>query len=510
MKTDPQFIYVKGDVSGIQGFIFNVKSKHAAKELKGRSFFIKLLIEVAIQYLLDDFNIRNVLEIKECKISTSGGNFILKLPAVSDYAVKINKAQAVFTESLQYTGLNICMAMINKSVDFKDDMHNLNSLGKSAKHKLYQDIPDYFEPFSKINIIKVSEKWEIFTEQIRKSRYFRIEEGNREKVLLEINNQSVNLAGYKISFSDESGIPLTDFLESLFPLNGQGQTKQFEELSESDSINRQDCYLIATKGGKEGLNKLGILALDVDGLGNYLSSLNTEEELMETDYQLKDFFNNQIEKIINDPKFKYQVKCRDNQIINVAKYKDKIYSVTAGGDDSFFVGKWNTMLDFAIELHSAFCTKFPQLSISAGLVIVDPKFPVVRFADLVETVLKKAKYQYEGQKGNICIFGEVIKWEMLLKINHLRNLLHDPNITMGLLAKARLSANSVLDYSSFKLEDFWKMGYYLRDLKDKHIILKLLEEYIENSIAEEKNNLLRRNYRKILPVAARLAELDHR
>ena len=103
MKTDPQFIYVKGDVSGIQGFIFNVKSKHAAKELKGRSFFVKLLIEVAIQYLLDEFNIRDVNEIKEYKISTSGGNFILKLPAVSDYAAKIYKAQTIFTKSLQFT-----------------------------------------------------------------------------------------------------------------------------------------------------------------------------------------------------------------------------------------------------------------------------------------------------------------------------------------------------------------------------------------------------------------------
>ena len=135
---------------------------------------------------------------------------------------------------------------------------------------------------------------------------------------------------------------------------------------------------------------------------------------------------------------------------------------------------------------------------------------MVRFADLVETALKKAKYKYEGQKGNICIFGEVIKWEMLFKINHLRNLLHDPNITMGLLAKARISANSVFDYSSFRLEDFWKMGYYLRDMKDKHSIIKLLEEYIENSIAEKNNSLLRRNYRKILPIAARLAKLDHR
>ena len=58
--------------------------------------------------------------------------------------------------------------------------------------------------------------------------------------------------------------------------------------------------------------------------GNYLNSLGTAEELMETGYRLMDFFNNQIEKIINNPEIKYQVKCRDNHILHVAKFKDKI------------------------------------------------------------------------------------------------------------------------------------------------------------------------------------------
>ena len=163
--------------------------------------------------------------------------------------------------------IDIFIACGNKTEYFKDDMHKINALCKSIKYKLYQDTHDYFEPFSKINVTKVSDKWENFTEQIRKSKYFRIEAGNRDQVVLEIKDQSLNFAGYKISFTDEPAIPLANFLESLFPLNDQRQTKQFEELSESDFINRQECYLIESKGGKDGLNKLGILALDVDGFG---------------------------------------------------------------------------------------------------------------------------------------------------------------------------------------------------------------------------------------------------
>jgi CRISPR-associated protein Csm1 len=116
MIIENKSILVKGDVSGIQEFIFNVKSDKAAQELKGRSFFIKVLVEVAIQYLLDQFGIVDPNEIKDCKISTSGGNFILKLPTVADYETIIKKARQDFTKTLEFTGLNLSiLPVIEKS-----------------------------------------------------------------------------------------------------------------------------------------------------------------------------------------------------------------------------------------------------------------------------------------------------------------------------------------------------------------------------------------------------------
>jgi len=251
--------------------------------------------------------------------------------------------------------------------------------------------------------------------------------------------------------------------------------------------------------------------MDVDGLGTLLESVESEEEHKKIDQTLKIFFNGTLSNLIND-----ENKTIDVEHHRVPKFKNKVYTVTAGGDDSFFVGKWNTILDFAILINKIFNGEFqktyPKLSISAGLVIVDPKFPVVRFADLVENALKKAKYQFPGQKGNICIFNEVVKWEILSEIYILRELFKDKLLTGGLLTKARNTINNIEDFRKLRLDEFWKLGYYLRDMKkeNREEILKKLEHYISQSIKHKTDELTSSNYRKIIPIAARLAELDHR
>lgn len=58
---------------------------------------------------------------------------------------------------------------------------------------------------------------------------------------------------------------------------------------------------------------------------------------------------------------------------------------------------------------------FDPISVSAGLLIVDPTYPVVRFADLAEDALTDAKlftYQPNAKrkKNKISIMGEVLEW----------------------------------------------------------------------------------------------------
>jgi CRISPR-associated protein Csm1 len=111
------------------------------------------------------------------------------------------------------------------------------------------------------------------------------------------------------------------------------------------------------------------------------------------------------------------------------QYKDNIYTVFAGGDDCFFVGGWDTILDWAALVRKEFkeyvidtkrniihpkTGKIP--TISAGVVIVDAKFPVIRFAELAEEALSKAKASNRNeQKNKICLFDQVLTWDEFAK-----------------------------------------------------------------------------------------------
>jgi CRISPR-associated protein Csm1 len=510
MTKEQRSLFVKGDVSGIQEFIFNVKSDGAAKELKGRSFFIKLLNEVAIQYILDHFNVTDPEAVKKSKISTSGGNFILDVPTVPNHADIITKAQRDFTKALEYTGLNISIASIENTTDYEKDIHKLNSRCREAKFRFYNDDIQYYTCFNKAKVSELSEKWTNFTTLIHSKKHYNITKSSSQTINLNIHQSHVEFCGYMVDFEDTTGFPVEAHLESLFPENSHHKTKEFKDLCKNDIIDFRQWVIKEINGGEKGLEKLGILAMDVDGLGEKMELVKSETDNVNLDKSLRTFFNDRLRQLINDTNIIYKCTFRDNKPINIPKFKDKIYSVTAGGDDSFFVGKWNTILDFAIIVKSEFTHEFPELTISAGIIIVDAKFPVVRFADLVDSALKKAKYDF-STKGNLCLFDEVIKWDMLPSILEMRKLLSKKEITGGMLAKARLSANKLSDNNILRLDDFWKMGYYLRDLdaNTKKDILKKTKQYISQSI-QEKDNLKKRTYRKILPIAARLAELDKR
>ena len=75
--TDPeQALFIKGDLSGIQPFIFDVVSRGAAKSLKARSFRVQGIAELAIEYLATQLQLSpaNI-------IFNGGGNFYLLAPA---------------------------------------------------------------------------------------------------------------------------------------------------------------------------------------------------------------------------------------------------------------------------------------------------------------------------------------------------------------------------------------------------------------------------------------------
>ena len=512
----PRSYLIKGDISGIQDFIFNVKSEGAAKSLKGRSFFIKILLEVGMQIIFDRFQINGQNDIAAAKISTSGGNFILEV--TKEPFDLIDEIQQIFTNALQFTRLNLMVTAVQRRENYQLTIKELNQATRERKYQLFNNCFDLFSTIPRANISAIikNDKWTAVTDQIASATHFTISpQVGTQPNILTINTtrpknkdvlNDIQFAGYKIIFGN-TGLLLRNYLESIFPTN-RNQTITFADLVKSDD-DWNSKYTI--RGGLKGADKLGVLAMDVDNLGYALESVNSKEDHKKFDIELQAFFNVKVRQIIETSKYNNIV--RNN--IKVDKFKNRIYTVTAGGDDSYFVGKWNTLLNLAIDIRIEFLKAFGEkgLTISASLVIVNPSFPVVRFAQLADEAIKDAKYKYEDQKGNINLFGEVLDWDIFLnRILPLRDKFNRSGkgqITSGLLAKARSTATSIVDDKGLRLSDMWKMGYYLRTLSRGKEIVTDHQRLLTKSLTES-NKLKSRSLRLVFPVAARLAELDNR
>ncbi|MCC5943489.1 MAG: hypothetical protein JJT94_01035 [Bernardetiaceae bacterium] len=73
-----------GDISGIQSFIYDIVSKNAAKNLKGRSFYLQLLVDSIVQKIIQDLNLYrgNI-------VYDSGGGFFLIAPNTQEVEEKL-------------------------------------------------------------------------------------------------------------------------------------------------------------------------------------------------------------------------------------------------------------------------------------------------------------------------------------------------------------------------------------------------------------------------------------
>jgi CRISPR-associated protein Csm1 len=90
-----EFLLVGGDISGIQGYIYDISSKNASKSLKGRSFYLQMLVNSLVVRTLAELNLPycNV-------IYDSGGKFYLLAPDLEKNQTALQKLQKEFEEKI--------------------------------------------------------------------------------------------------------------------------------------------------------------------------------------------------------------------------------------------------------------------------------------------------------------------------------------------------------------------------------------------------------------------------
>lgn len=561
-----QFILINGDISGIQKFLMKVSSKGAAKSLKSHSIYLSILTNVVVKYIIDNLNLKDAN-----LLYSGGGSFFILAPKIAENnmdrikkeimlkLLKAHDGELFFAVDYIYLSpkdfinfpnqWQMAVEKTNKQKYLKwneidvgskyelifgpfdggtREGNHCNLCGTSYEYREKRRIP--IEDDEELDICSLCNSYIELTNKLRNSKYLSIKKHKIVEVEKPHNYSEIFRSfGYDIDFSKNNEIDGkqyyllndTDFLDNhcegfkfgayYLPKEGD-RWLTFEELANK------------SKGDK---NLIGILKLDVDNLGSIfgfgLQDNKTVSRITTLSRMMSLYFEGYINQLIKD--------------MGMEKF---IYVVYSGGDDTFLIGAWDKVLDFAYNFRrkfSEYVCNNEKITFTAGIGIFDRRYPVIRSIEITESSLNKAKdFRYKGEelptKNKVSLLGEVFNWEEFNRIDKVKELLvetietakerNQPNIGRAMLYKiykSTLGFRKILEDSNFGRVDtlrFWNLAYYLREVKqmdDKYgskfaedIIQQYREIVLHNLMRQNKDNNIRNIM--IIPVATKLAEIS--
>ena len=204
----------------------------------------------------------------------------------------------------------------------------------------------------------------------------------------------------------------------------------------------------------------------------------------------------------------------------IQRFIDNLYVIYSGGDDVLMVGAWDIVMEFASIVQARFeAFTQGQATLSAGIIVVSPKFPVSRFADLVEKAEKKAK-NTSKIKNRVCVFDLVLTWGEYRMARKLRDTLYflvakevdpEPKALIHKIRKSMFGFEKIQEFVANKrtisFPRLWRLRYYLRGSKDAN------QDTIEKEIINFYERLFKQTLQgenlhnpALIAVAARWAE----
>lgn len=488
---------LKGDISGIQEYIFNVQSDGAARKLHEHS---KNIMNIEEKYRS---KLEKKLDISNAKFFKGGGGFHVIFQSAFEIDVEqlINDFQLEIDTELRYSPVSVRLSY-GFGEEFEKAWKMLCKNNNDKRYRLYENInKDLFEklfkPFKK-------EDASSFENDIASVSVATVENQHWTKELLDfIGEKNFNREEKKLyeeikKNSLKTDIPFIDF----------------------------DGYASFAKV-RTGTDFLGVLKMDVDNLGKLFGQCETFDDFENKSGFFNAFFGKKnIEELLNRT---WVEKCT---------YSQNIYTVYTGGDDCFFIGAWDAILDFTQVIHSEFENEVKKsfgensgITLSAGIILLDAKTPVVQLGKMAEEALSEAKKRKVGGKtvkNAVCLMNEIFTWEdykgILEQTKTLTRFLIDKKITRGLLEKIKKSSigfdclqQRIKKGEALPFDRVYKLKYYLRDVK-KEYVGEVEEEVFKPYIKALTEVLILQNKEfpfdyinpMRFPVAARLAEFKTR
>ncbi|GAB4332705.1 MAG: hypothetical protein Kow00127_24440 [Bacteroidales bacterium] len=570
------FLLVGADLSGIQNYIFDIVSKNASKNLKGRSFYLHLIATTVIRKILDESGLyeANI-------IYNSGGTFFLLMP-------NTERIHRILTE----TELEVQRALFN---DFHGVLYlSLASVTFGCKEVFSKETGEVWNRlFGELGVRKqqrfgglIASDWDIFfgcrgdegervekdavtgyplhgksvevegvgrvspltARQIRMGRKLK---NCRYWLMLPPGDDAAEpdttFLGYRhylienASGVSREGLPSEEHTVMVFNDSSLTADKAFGKIDAETTLFRFELYGGNTYPADEkghpltydmlpagSYGKNAIVRLDVDNLGaifrfGFAPEQRTFSRFSQLSRSLDLFFKGYLTWLWkSDP-----------------GYRRHVVIVFAGGDDLFMLGDWQKVIEFTRTIRDdfrRFTGNNPLLTISGGIVILPPKYPVLKAAQLCGNAEELGKkYRWRDQnvfwghlpeqeipktKDAVGFLGTSLAWDIEFrmiedKARELAGLVSDNRLPSSLLHR-------LMDYyTQSGLEEYgeitnrriiWLMSYDIarmarRYSRQKDFLNNLVKDCIENNWNGKPLESSNRSAIHLYALAARWAEM---
>lgn len=460
------FLFIEGDLSGIQRFIFSTvipeqARKGTAKRLRGRSFWLSLFMDAVASEIIKECGL-----FEPAVLWNTGGHFLVLAPNTTKNREKVAFLSRKVNELLlrRWKGtLSVTLVALPVGRDgirqFSAAVGRIAVLAAEKKRQKFLECGLRFgpegveEPLSgfcpvcgapgdAVNCAECARFLEIGT-KIARARSLIKGEG------LPISFRDLGLGAcydllpaapsyhageiYAINTAD---IPVKHpggggflFMANTVPMDG-GEILTFSEMAQLS----------------QGTPRLGYLKADVDNLGKIFAMGFPETErtisrVHTISSQLQYFFAGHINRLCGDhvvyrdlcaacmpkgspiritgdeedegqreEKTYYShpgpcKACRERHTVQ------KFYITYSGGDDLLVIGPWDAAIRLASSLYvefRRFTCENPDITLSAGVAVVSPRLPVARAVKMADSLLDEAK-SVTG-KDHVAVFDECLAW----------------------------------------------------------------------------------------------------
>jgi len=156
-----------------------------------------------------------------------------------------------------------------------------------------------------------------------------------------------------------------------------------------------------------GIKRLGVLRMDVDNMGKLfaegLGDKAALSRIASLSFAASLYFEGWVEKLA------------EMQRASACGWSDRLYSIYSGGDDLFFVGSWDAVVEFARQVRAdltPYAAHHPAIHASAGIELVGGKYPLSQAARDAGEAESAAKSYLDGAhaKDAISFLGQVQPW----------------------------------------------------------------------------------------------------